>query len=243
MATLVSPSSADQHVPVHWLWMIHGQRAGTAWTQRTRFSIPSWYIPLGVVTRHGLLVHDQMHPWLSARQRKIWQKLRYGCSGDQMDSISREDFMILFATEEKPWNHGFIDLVGVFLDTWDVKGWAGYANPLQSVLATLRWHSLWRRTERSGRPGWQHPQWTWLFIPDWEPLIPFNTRLAWSDDATALGAWIAQIIPDIYDTDPHWLSEVPATQLTVLGMQFAVWQAMGLGYFDRVEEGDNGSSC
>jgi hypothetical protein len=181
------------------------------------------------------MVQNQCRSWLSAHHRKLWQKCRYGCSGDQLDQLSHKDFEILFNPEE-PWRHNFINLVGAFLTTSRVKNWQGFTDPLQSVLATLRWRPLWQRAERAGRPGWQHPQWTGLFIPDWDPLIPFNTQLSWSDNTTSLGAWVARVIPTLYATEPDWLDNMPATPLNIIGMQFATWHAMGLGYFDDLLE-------
>jgi hypothetical protein len=76
------------------------------------------------------------------------------------------------------------------------QGWAGWADPQQQALARYRFVPLWFRETKQGRSGWQHPQWSWLFIPDWPPLTPFNTRMT-DDDLVSLGQHIATIVPAI----------------------------------------------
>lgn len=223
-------------IPVAPTFLLRARHAAEVWSARPLIS-PEWYISLGEPTPTGLLVHHHLMDWPSAAHRRLWQRCRYGCSATVIDRLSSADFSLLFDTDSLWSRRYFVNLFAAFLHTGP---WADLADPAASRAATLQWQSLWMRDTRAGQSGWRHPQWAWLFIPDFAPLAPLNAHLPATSDPLPLGPWLAQTIPLVQDADPTWLSDQPLVPLQLIGMQWAMWQAMGLGYFEPSAEVNDG---
>ena len=226
-------------LPVAPAFLLHARHAADVWSARPLIT-PEWYIPLGRPTPAGLIVHHRLYDWPSSAHRRLWWHCRYGCPAAVIDRLSSADFSLLF-DEDSLWGRQyFLNLFAAFLHTGP---WADLARPAVSRAATLQWQSLWTRGTRSGQSGWRHPQWAWLFIPDFAPLAPLNAHLPDTPDPLPLGPWLARTIPLVQSAHPLWLTDQPLVPLQLIGMQWAMWQAMGIGYFEPLQEGpDDGSS-
>lgn len=230
-----APLSASRpaSAPLHWLGWYHANRAAQIWTQ-SNGTVPMWYIPLGHVARRGVWLHAQWHAWPSPRHARLWRWCAAGRTDDQLDALSLSDQTLLLTSSDPSFQ--ILNLFALFLLSHvETQGWTDFADPARSGLASLRWRPLWQRNTRNHQTGWQHPQHPWLFIPDWAPLAPLNRRMDWQASGS-LGAQLATLIPACYADDPDWLMRISHTPDTLLGMQWAAWYALGIGYWDRAEE-------
>lgn len=213
--------------------LLRAQRATRAWASSAALPV-GWYVPLGLVARRGVYWDRTWHAWASPSEARLGRSCAHGCSGDTLDRVL-DDATVdrCLSTSSVPLQ--LLDLTDLFHAYRTTHGWAGWADPQQQALARYCFVPRWIRATQRGQSGWRHPQWSWLFIPDWTPLAPFNTQMT-LDDRVSLGQHIATIVPAVLADDRTWLDTVPYPIETTLGMQFAVWQAMGLGYFDRLRE-------
>ncbi len=230
--------SLTSALPVSPVFLLRARHAADVWGARPLIT-PEWYIPLGYPTPAGLIVHHQLHAWPSPAHRQLWGHCRYGCPAAVIDRLSSADFSLIFDADSLWGRQYFLNLFAAFLHTGP---WPDLARAAVSRAATLQWQALWKRGTRSGQSGWQHPQWSWLFIPDFAPLAPLNAYLPATQDPLPLGPWLAQTIPLVQNVDPLWLIDQPLVPLQLIGMQWAMWQAMGLGYFEPLQEGPNDGS-
>ena len=214
-------------------WIFQRARKTRAdWELVAPYFLQKWIIAIGHVTPRGVIVHGDLVPWPSRRHARLWHRLARGINQDQMDRLMRNDRVSHVLFEELPWSRLSLNLLGAVayppLATWP--------DPAASDLALVRWIPLYRRTTRDGRTGWIHPTLSAFFIPDSDLLAPIIQRIPW-DTPETVGTWLSHAIDqwERYEAPDDWFEQADATHLTterLMGMQFAMWTSMGMGYFD-----------
>lgn len=190
----------------------------------------AWVVPVGLVTAPALIVHDQPIPWPSKTVRVVWRRLRFGVNDTIYDQL-RSRFDAIFY-EAKPWRYLSCDILTAFTAIPSTQ-WHDFAH---AELARLVWTPFMVRATQSHQSGWQHPRFSQLFFPDFPLLTPVFQRMDWAHPLgpqlqRALTAWFREA-PDA------WFDAVHATHLSVerlIGTQFAMWHALGLGFFDATQ--------
>lgn len=219
-------------------WPLRAQRTKVAWELVTR-TPQSWVTAVGQVSARGLLVHGDLVPWPSRLYARLWRRLAVGVDEAHYWRLLSHDPIGTILTETLPWKRLNLDLL-LYIDAID---WNTLSDPAVSELARIRWVPWYRRAERNGRHGWQHPSISAIFIPDSDLLTPIIQRIPW-DTTQSLGEWLFHAIGqwEQHEASDAWFDQADATHLTterLMGMQFAMWTSMGLGYFDATEPLDS----
>lgn len=223
-------SRGSSPVPSPWMFL-RARRTKAAW-ERVAHYYQEWVIAIGHVTPHGLIVHGELVPWPSGLHARLWHRFAHGVTQDQMDRLMANSRIGDLLAEELPWRRLSLNLLGAVAYT----PWHAWPDPDTSDLARIRWIPQYRRGEREGRTGWVHPQFPAWFVPDAPLLTPIIQRIPW-EIPQSLGEWLSHAIGqwEQHEAPDDWFDQADATHLTterLMGMQFAMWTSMGLGYFD-----------
>jgi len=191
-----------------------------------------WVVAVGHVTPRGLIVHGEIIPWPSRLHQRLWHQFQWGVPQAQMERLMMQNGVGPIVAEDPTWRRLSLNFLGV-IDSTPFDKWADRA---YSALAYIKWVPLFHRAHKNGRYGWAHPTIPALFIPDSDLLTPILQRIPWDTPAN-LGAWLHDAIRqwEQHDAPDAWFDQADETHLTterLVGMQFAMWTAMGLGYFD-----------
>jgi len=221
-------------VPVSpWIFQ-RAWRTRHAWEVVARY-YQEWVVAVGRVTPHGVMVHGELVPWPSRRHQRLWRQFAWGVTQDRLDRLIMQDGVSAIVADDLPWRRLSLNFLGAIAYT----PWAQWPDPAQSHLARVRWVPLYRRAMHNGRAGWAHPTIPAFFIPDAELLTPIIQRIPWAS-SESVGDWLYQAIDqwEQHDAPDAWFDRLEATHLTterLMGMQFAMWTSMGLGYFDATQ--------
>lgn len=213
-----------------WIF-VRARRTKTAWELVTHY-MQTWVVAIGRVTPHGLIVYGELLPWPSRLHARLWRRFAHGLTQDQVERLFTRPRVVHVIADETPWKRLSFNLLGEIA----YPSWTTWPDPTRSDLARVRWVPRYCRVERDGRFGWSHPALPAFFIPDSDLLTPIIQRIPW-DTPESLGVWLHHAIGqwEQHEAPDAWFDQADATHLTterLMGMQFAIWTSMGLGYFD-----------